>query len=205
MRRVTTTLFVLLAIASDISLGQEQESENKDATSEPGRSEFTESFDVPPDFYSTFLSGALTFDAVISCFFAVDTVSTESGSTPSIGLSFSSDDSEDDGEFVPIVRLWAFPEKLEQGQVWRYRLTIHHGEDSPGEYRQSEIRIQRTESESVLPMMLFWNNQDYALFLVGDDIDYLSTLDVSHLDLVSWEVYASGAKGKARCSVAPVG
>ncbi len=203
MNRVAILFLILQVLLSDLSAAQDEADEDEVSMANPLRSVETQSFDSSARIYTTLLSGDLTSDVLISCRFAVDTVVSDSGSTPSVGLSFSSDDPKDDGEYVPIVRLWAFPEEHEQQRKWRYKLTIHHGEDSPGEYRQSVIAIPNTSSDSILPMMLIWHDQNYAQFLVGDDTENMSAIDVSQLELVSWEVYASGAKGETTCSATP--
>ena len=149
-----------------------------------------DSFDVPNGKFKTLYSGALALGTLISCDFSVDEAFFGSKWIPMLSIVFKAA-AESDG-FPPHFKLHAT--RSEDDQVWRHKFTIQHSED-----RESEITAHTGTTESILPMNMVWDDDDYVLFYVGEDLDDLSAIDSSKYTLTQWEVNASGVKGSGDC------
>lgn len=150
----------------------------------------SEDFDVPNGLFSTLSSGALAPKTLISCKFTVAEVYFGSKWIPSVSIIFEGAINPD--EHSVNIKLSATQSK--RNKEWRHQFLLT---DSVG--RESVISAYTGLSDSVLPMHLLLDDDNYIVFFVGEP-ENMSMLDVSQYALVTWKVVASGVKGSGDCN-----
>jgi hypothetical protein len=150
------------------------------------------SFDIPHGHYERLAAADLEFEIEISCNFIIDAAYHGEGWNPMVGILLSSESDLDEDDYGHVARLYAAQFDDEQG--WR-----HEFEVSGDKGRDSRIVAHATTSATVLPLTLTWSPERNVSYLVGDDEDNTTTVDVSNLNLVSLRIHVSGVKGKAAC------
>ncbi len=149
-----------------------------------------ESFDVPNGQFSTKYSGALVPGTLVSCEFSIDEALFGSRWAPMVSILF-----EVDGETAD----WATSFKLsasrrEDEEGWRYFLDVSHGDD-----RESTILMHTGTSELVLPLKMWWTDEQAVVVSVGDDPIHMSLFDVLNHSFLKWDVNLSGVRGSGDC------
>ena len=155
-----------------------------------------EAFDVSSGKYATMYSGSLVPGTLISCQFTVDKAFFGSKWIPSVSIIFKAIDRSD--EQAPNIKLIA--SRSDEDHDWRHELQIVNSDD-----RLSFITAHTGRSDSVLPMNLMWDDDQFIVFYIGDDVEYMSMVDVTGHSLKRWEVIASGVKGSGDCDSRLVG
>jgi len=148
-----------------------------------------DAFDVPNGKFRTLASGALAPNTLISCEVLVDKAYFGSKWIPSVSIIF-------EGASEPVessVNIKLSASRPDEGKNWRHELVIT---DSKG--RESVVTAHTGLSDSVLPMNLLWDNDQYIVFYVGE-VENMSMLDISQHALATWRAVASGVKGSGDC------
>ena len=159
------------------------------ATSEDGAG-FINSFDVPGGEVQLLHADELTLGNLITCRIWVEDVYFDPDWVASFNVVFVPEAEPDEGS--QLIRLSAY--RADEDEGWRYVATI----EEPGRHR-SRITAYTGESDTLLQMNMFLEDENLVGFFVGNDAVNHSLIDVSNLNPTIWEVLVTGMKGIVEC------
>jgi hypothetical protein len=148
-----------------------------------------DTFDVPNGSFRTLASGALAPNTLISCDVSVDESYFGPEWIPSVAIIFKGPGESDETS----VNMKLSASRSNADENWRHKLLINDGNG-----RESLVTAHTGFSDSVLPLNLLWDDDQYIVFYL-DEIEDMSVLDISPHALATWQAVVSGVKGSGDC------